>query len=79
MKINTEIESEVFNYFESVDFFAPLPNFGLAMAFELTLLPSPQMKPYPFSDITLLENFVKSLYHKTLPGSAWHTVLATFL
>jgi len=36
MKINTGIESEVFNYSKTVDFFAPLPNLGLAMAFELT-------------------------------------------
>jgi hypothetical protein len=35
MKINTGISSEVFEFDEKVDFFAPLPNFGLAMAFEL--------------------------------------------
>lgn len=35
MKIKTGVTSEVFGIDEKVDFFAPLPNFGLAMAFEL--------------------------------------------
>jgi hypothetical protein len=35
MKIKTGITSDVFGVDERVDFFAPWPNFGLAMAFEL--------------------------------------------
>ena len=36
MKLNMGIGFEVFDFDEKVEFFAPLPNFGLAIAFELT-------------------------------------------